>query len=400
VASGFTGGGGEGGGGGGGGTGAGGGGYLGEGVGGERPWWRDWGVVNYFVQATGATIDPWDNLKAVLRILESAACGTEGVTRAWRAGGAAKQSVKALARARFYLAAEQHYPHGHHSGEARRYFALFPEQRELAAGLDSGAISCAAALLQAAPDQPGVRRHAARAAARAAAAATTTPGQVPGQPPTVPTLPPGQREPSWVTLARILAEQWRIYQEQQRAQALERAQRRAMRMGLSDTVGDILGGLAQGVPQILPAILQARAADQVQRQQLRLARMNFTGLGLPGALGGAVGATGAALAGLLGEEPGTLESGGMFENLGLEGDVERTVTLWKRTGGGFRPVPNFYGVNPATGRMNAWVNAGRPLLWSRDLAVCRNVDRIARRALRSRGGRGRTRSTFRRRARR
>jgi hypothetical protein len=131
------------------------------------------------------------------------------------------------------------------------------------------------------------------------------------------------------------------------------------------------------------------------KQQLKLARLGLGGgLGTAGALGGALGA-------LLGEEPGVLSEGGIFEGLGLEGDIERTATLWKRTPTGFRAVRTLTAAHPTTGSLSTWVNMGRPVLYTGDLAACKRVNRIAARTARVARRRGVVRSyPFRRRTRR
>ena len=166
-------------------------------------------------------------------------------------------------------------------------------------------------------------------------------------------------------------------------------------MSLSDTIGNVLGGLAEATPTILPAILGARAQERASRDALRLARSGFmpAGYGTAGALGGALGA-------LLGEEPGVLEEGGMLEGLGLEGDIERTATLWRRTAGGFSPVRTITARHPTSGSLSTWVNMGRPVLYTGDLSACKRVNRIAARTARVARRRGVVRSPFRARRRR
>lgn len=44
-------------------------------------------------------------------------------------------------------------------------------------------------------------------------------------------------------------------------------------------------------------------------------------------------------------------------------------------------------VNPGTGQLDFWGRLGQPILFSRDFAVCRRVDRLARRARKARRGR-------------
>jgi len=85
---------------------------------------------------------------------------------------------------------------------------------------------------------------------------------------------------------------------------------------------------------------------------------------------------------LLGEQ-GALESPDILERigggLGLEGDIEREATFYRPTRSGFAAVPEIMARNPATGRINTWRNAGRPVLYSGDLATCKRVNKIGSR---------------------
>lgn len=60
-------------------------------------------------------------------------------------------------------------------------------------------------------------------------------------------------------------------------------------------------------------------------------------------------------------------------------------TLFRQTaGGGVRAVSMFRAQNPATGRDVWFRNAGRPVLWSGDIAATKRVSKAARRARRAR----------------
>lgn len=218
----------------------------------------------------------------------------------------------------------------------------------------------------------------------------------------VPQRPPTQRTPGTVQqsafdrlleVARLLA-QWYAQQQQARAdREAARDARRQQQMALGDLLGDVIGGTTSVLNAASPAItayLNARASRNA---------VGFSGVpvgagALPG-MGGMIPALGGAvLGGLLGESPGQLESGGIFE--GLETEIERDTVLWKRSGVGSKayPVRVVYARNPSSGQLAAWTYAGHPVLYSGDLATCRRVNRITRRAA------GRVGLRFRRRGRR
>lgn len=223
---------------------------------------------------------------------------------------------------------------------------------------------------------------------------------LPGPPPTpgvpqpggdipLPTIPAtGEPEPAWLELLRIIFEQLAKYREQRAARELERAQRRALKMSLADSFGNVLSSVATAAPAVLQTYYNAKAAEQAAKSQLQLARLgagfaqspNYSGVPLAGPSLPAL--TGGALGMLLGEEPGVLEGGGVLERLGLEGDLERTATLWKRSGAGFRAIPSITARHPTSGSLNTWVSMGRPVLYTGDLAACKRVNKIASRVAR------------------
>lgn len=61
--------------------------------------------------------------------------------------------------------------------------------------------------------------------------------------------------------------------------------------------------------------------------------------------------------------------------------------LFKRVREGRRAVRFITAKNPATGKVVFWEHAGQPVLFSRDLRVCKRVGRIAARASRGRSRR-------------
>jgi len=98
------------------------------------------------------------------------------------------------------------------------------------------------------------------------------------------------------------------------------------------------------------------------------------------------------------EEPGGLESGGILERYGLEGDIERTLTPWIRTTGGFRANRMLTAVHPVSGAIGFWRYMGRPVAFSGDRSYLRQLKRHAGAMCTLTGaGGGRRRRTFRRR---
>ncbi len=62
-------------------------------------------------------------------------------------------------------------------------------------------------------------------------------------------------------------------------------------------------------------------------------------------------------------------------------------TIFRQGGAVARAVRSFEVMNPVTGRIVFYKNMGRPVLFSGDLAACKRVARVARRARSSRGRR-------------
>jgi hypothetical protein len=231
--------------------------------------------------------------------------------------------------------------------------------------------------------------------------------QIPTHPPTT---PGGVLDARWQAIldALLAAREWWVQRETEKEQ--QRAARRAQReeaMALGDLLTGLGGGLTtalQAATPIVSAIYQERAA----RQMARAGSTGAAGVPLDAlvagtygsptlALGGGagLGAAAGALGALLGGQPGAMEEGGILE--ALESDIEREVSLWKRStgvGGRVSPVRTVLARHPQTGSIAAWEYRGQPVLYSGDLAVCKRVQKIARRSaartgLRFRKARGR-----------
>lgn len=67
----------------------------------------------------------------------------------------------------------------------------------------------------------------------------------------------------------------------------------------------------------------------------------------------------------------------------LSGAVGGLPTMFRAGAVTARPVPMVMQLNPQTGQPAYWRHVGRPILFSGDLAACRRVERVARRAKRS-----------------
>jgi len=147
-------------------------------------------------------------------------------------------------------------------------------------------------------------------------------------------------------------------------------------------IGGVLGTLVTNAVQIFQAREAAKAAKALARSGRRRpswmeGAMTFGGAGVPVAVGTGLG----ALAGGLGFlDPEAMEESTLLERLGLEGDLERETTLWRRTASGFSPVRTVFARHPTNGSIKAWEYRGQPVLYSGDLATCKRVNKIARRA--------------------
>lgn len=149
------------------------------------------------------------------------------------------------------------------------------------------------------------------------------------------------------------------------------------------------GGLVESLLSALGGIGGSIAQERALREARRLASLQLAPM-VPSAAAGA----GALLGSLLGGQPGALEEGGMLER--FESDIEREAVLFTRPSTTVRPVPVINARHPTTGNLVAWKYAGRPVLYSGDLAACKRVNRVASRVARAVGrGRGRTRTVTR-----
>lgn len=187
------------------------------------------------------------------------------------------------------------------------------------------------------------------------------------------------------------------YQAREQAKANERAaraerdRREAEMAGFGDVLGGVLGGLTDLATAATP-IVSGIYAERAAREMRRAGATGASGVPVssalvPGALAGM--GTSAALSLLIGQ-PGAMEEGDILER--MESDIEREVSLWRRSQGGtVHPVRNILARHPQTGAIRAWEYRGQPILYSGDLAVCKRVNKIARRSASRMGLRFRSR---------
>lgn len=64
----------------------------------------------------------------------------------------------------------------------------------------------------------------------------------------------------------------------------------------------------------------------------------------------------------------------------VSGDPSRCPQLFQPGMPTVRPLPLIMATNPVNGKITFWKHAGRPILFSGDLATCKRVAKIARRA--------------------
>jgi len=193
--------------------------------------------------------------------------------------------------------------------------------------------------------------------------------------------PPPPDVPEWMQVLAILRDWWWMREQQREALREARRTKKEQTMALGDFISGLGGALSGALTTVTPAV----TAIYNERAARSLARAGMTGASgvpltsslTPGIAGPLMGAAAGLL---LGEEPDILAPGGILESLGLEGDIERTATFWRKTASGFRPVMELNARHPTTGRIGAWTYRGRPLMYTRDLAICRDVGRVARRA--------------------
>jgi hypothetical protein len=161
-------------------------------------------------------------------------------------------------------------------------------------------------------------------------------------------------------------------------------------MGLLDSLGSLFGQAIDAAPAILNIInnqqdleIQRRAAKQAIRNPIpqNVPRQRTFGGGQY--QGG-------------GFMPAPFVNAGGYQNAALSLDVpfvditpqgsSRAFSPWVPTMMGARAQP-FMSNNPVSGALTWFKPAGKPILWSGDLTACKRVERVARRAKRSRGRR-------------
>lgn len=188
----------------------------------------------------------------------------------------------------------------------------------------------------------------------------------------------------WLQILLALREWWDARERAKAAEREARRQRRADAMSL----GDVISGIGSGFRDVLTAAAPVATAIYNERAARELVRAGSTGASgvpmasslLPATLPTATGAA-AVLGTLLGGQPGAMEEGGILE--GLESDIEREVSLWRRAsgvGGRVSPVRTVFARHPQTGSIAAWGYLGKPVLYTGDLATCKRVRKIARRS--------------------
>jgi hypothetical protein len=383
VASGFTTGG-EGGGGGGGFVGGGGGG------GGGGDTWSDLGILGS-IGGSGASDDPWDSPKAVAALTGVSAGAYKASSKA------EKKALRHQAKAAYVIAREQRQ--GDERGLAKALARFAAPLAALKRTADYWAASDS--------ERKAIRRALPTVApAGIAIGSAATQGTVYRS--TVPPMGGGtQRPPGPIADEALLAlletiqalrEWWAQREAMKQAEREARRQRREETMSLGDTIsgiGSTITAALQAATPLATAIYAERAARSMARSASGVptadpyalaAGVPSGALSLPGA--GALSA--GALAALLGGQPGAMEEGGLLE--ALESDIEREVSLWRRsTGGQVHPVRNVLARHPQTGAIRAWEYRGQPVLYSGDLAVCKRVNKIARRSAARMGLRFRSR---------
>jgi hypothetical protein len=210
---------------------------------------------------------------------------------------------------------------------------------------------------------------------------------LPGDPNALPTSGHPATGPAWVRALALLAQ---LYSEERERRAILHEQRRARRAAQqlytypypeaqNMALSDVLGSIGAAIPDLTRLVLEQRLARE-QRRGLSASGVptsGFAPMAVPGAIIGAGGALGA----LLGGQPGMLEEGGLLE--GLETDIEREGVMYRRGRQVVSPVRELYARHPTSGTIQVWKYAGKPILFSGDLAACKRVNKIASRAARS-----------------
>lgn len=148
-------------------------------------------------------------------------------------------------------------------------------------------------------------------------------------------------------------------------------------MSIVDDLVRAVPDIARGVGGIFSAREARRTAERMNRGPRSTALTRFARTGFAPDVFGSMAPFVA--------DPGLLEEPGLFE--GFESDIERTGVLFRRTAAGVRAQRAIEARHPTSGRIVTWLHAGRPLLYTGDLAACKRVNRIAGRAMRRMGGR-------------
>lgn len=157
--------------------------------------------------------------------------------------------------------------------------------------------------------------------------------------------------------------------------------------------GDILGGIGEvarsPIGQQIGGALAARLAPRERITQVYLPSGSTTG---PSALPMPVSAGQLPVRLAVSATPGSAEDERSYLSEfadWLQGqDPNMLPGLYTGPTLSVRPIKRIYQQNPQhPERIDVWEHAGRPVLYSRDLATCRRVRRIARHARRRLGGR-------------
>jgi hypothetical protein len=344
----------------------------------SRSTWNDFGILNPLLG--GGTEDPWDKPKNIDALL-GLPPGTYKATP--------KRERKALRhQAKFAFTVQREQRQGDTQGLAKVLARLGGPVAALKRSAEFWTLT-------------GPERKRLEAAARAGAVVGTVGAAPRAQP--VPSPPGGTGRPpvpvqgdavDSLLDALVALREWWL--ERERRKEEERAARRARRAqgGSVMGLGDVLAGLGGTVERVVSAaapVAQAIFAERAARE-LRRGGMGMTvaSAGPPGmsalvapavAPGAVLGPLlgGGVLGGMLGGQPGTLEEGGILET--FETDLEREAVFWRRgTGASVRPVREIFARHPVTGALRTWEYRGQPILYSGDLAVCKRVNKIARRS--------------------
>ncbi len=162
-------------------------------------------------------------------------------------------------------------------------------------------------------------------------------------------------------------------------------------MGIFEGLGGFIENVLSGpVGQIGGQILLGREQARQQRRAGPPAITGFPSPG-PGPIGGPVIRAGSTeLARMTDFDP--FQAGGVLPvaTLPVPGPVPfgidpQTPSFFRPARATVRPIRFITQMNPATGALVFWEHAGQPILFSRDLRVCKRVGRIASRSKRSMG---------------